>query len=406
MRMQVLIMQLNLKKLKKLEAQLETLAKQGTDLGAKISKGNVTDSKTLDEIKSLLTEQVKTISDLATKQKAINDKFDADTKAWNDGQAEAQKLTDELTKTASELQKSGATVKTGQAESGKSWDEIKAGLQAQIAEAKKVKAAQDTTNANTSAADADYQAKLAQYTKDKAQYDKDKAEYDKKKTQYDKDKAAYDTAKAKYDKEKTAYDAAMAEARANTGKDGWLTEAQGQSLIYQSEPNAKTKKSQAVLLPSQNSREPVENTIGPSEHLEHPMIGSVITAEYTNLQNSYYNGKKISKVVYKYTIKEGTSAIKIAHDPTKTAWVFGTGGQYDDGDMDIPFEAQFYDEDGNLINFSSADGASALISVASLNSAGITGIEKFKLDESTAKPILISWFICYIPGRGSLFNSK
>ena len=45
----------------------------------------------------------------------------------------------------------------------------------------------------------------------------------------------------KYDKEKTAYDAAMAEARANTGKDGWLTEAQGQSLIYQSEPNAKLK---------------------------------------------------------------------------------------------------------------------------------------------------------------------
>ena len=44
--------------IKKLEAQLETLAKQGTDLGAKISKGNVTDSKTLDEIKSF-TEQVK-----------------------------------------------------------------------------------------------------------------------------------------------------------------------------------------------------------------------------------------------------------------------------------------------------------------------------------------------------------
>ena len=61
--------------IKKLEAQLETLAKQGTDLGAKIDKGNVTDSKTLDEIKSLLTEQVKTLSDLATKQKAINDKL-------------------------------------------------------------------------------------------------------------------------------------------------------------------------------------------------------------------------------------------------------------------------------------------------------------------------------------------
>ena len=78
-----------------------------------------------------------------------------------------------MTKTASELQKSGATVKTGQAESGKSWDEIKAGLQAQIAEAKKVKAAQRIRLMRIHrAADADYQAKLAQYTKDKAQYDK------------------------------------------------------------------------------------------------------------------------------------------------------------------------------------------------------------------------------------------
>ena len=277
---------------------MESLAKQGTYLGAKIDKGNVTDRKTLDEIKSLLTEQVKTLSDLATKQKAINDKFDADTKAWNDGQAEAQKLTDELTKTVAELQKSGVTVTTGQSESGKSWAEIKAGLQAQIAEAKKVKAAQDTSNVNASAAEAEYQAKLAQYTKDKAQYDKDKAEYDKKKAQYDKDKAAYDVAKAKYDQEKTEYDKALAEAQANTDKDGWLTEAQGQSLIYQSEPNAKLKITGGIVTES-NSAEPSENTIGLSEYLEHPMVGSVITAEYTNLQNSYYNGKKISKVVYK-----------------------------------------------------------------------------------------------------------
>ena len=85
-----------------------------------------------------------------------------------------------MTKTAGELQKAGADVKTGQAESGKSWDEIKAGLCKHKSLKLKVKAAQDTTNANTSAADADYQAKLAQYTKDKAQYDKDKAEYDKK----------------------------------------------------------------------------------------------------------------------------------------------------------------------------------------------------------------------------------
>lgn len=344
--------------IKKLEAQLETLAKQGTDLGAKVSKGNVTDSKTLDEIKSLLTEQVKTISDLATKQKAINDKFDADTKAWNDGQAEAQKLTDELTKTAGELQKAGADVKTGQAESGKSWDEIKAGLQTQIAEAKKVKAAQDTTNANTSAADADYQAKLAQYTKDKAQYDKDKAEYDKKKTQYDKDKAAYDTAKTKYDKDKAEYDAALASLGANINKDGWLSEAIGQSLIFKSEPNAN-------LVVTKNGQ-----NVGPEQTLSK---GETIVATYTNLKDSTYAGEKIAKVVYTYTAKDNEGDfLQVSNDPTITIHIKSNHPKAKGVSSRVGFKAEFFKEDGSKITFSNQ--YPAIIAFNSLNKTrGLVG---------------------------------
>lgn len=45
--------------------------------------------------------------------------------------------------------------------------------------------------------------------------------------------------------------------------------------------------------------------------------GQSVTATYTNLKNSYYNGKKISKIVFKYTLTND-SAFK---NPNQTAWL-------------------------------------------------------------------------------------
>ena len=87
-----------------LEAQLEQLANQGKELGAKIDKGNVTDGKTLDEIKSLLTQQVQTITDLANRQKAINDKYEKDSASYKASVADTTKLASSLAEEVKALQ--------------------------------------------------------------------------------------------------------------------------------------------------------------------------------------------------------------------------------------------------------------------------------------------------------------
>ena len=97
--------------------------------------------------------------------------------------------------------------------------------------------------------------------------------------------------------------------------------------------------------------------------------GQSATATYTNLQNSYYNGKKISKIVYKYTVDpkskfQGQKVwLGIFTDPTLGVFASAYTGQVEKNtSIFIKNEFTFYDEDGKPINFDNA-----LLSVASLN---------------------------------------
>ena len=71
-----------------------------------------------------------------------------------------------------------------------------------------------------------------------------KAEADKAAS--DKAKSDYDAAKKKYDEDKKKYDAEIAKMEADKNKEGHLSQAAAQSLIYQSEPNAKANASDLV----------------------------------------------------------------------------------------------------------------------------------------------------------------
>ncbi len=255
-------------------------------------------------------------------------------------------------------------------------------------------------------AKADYEAKLAQYQADLDKYQKDLAEYPSK-------------LKA-YEDEQAAIKAALAELEKHKNEDGNLTEPSAQNLVYDLEPNAnlslttdgkflkasavddafskstsKAKYDQKILqlddlditnLEQSNdvasSMELYGNfgdkagwstTVSNNSQVKWGSVllerGQSATATYTNLQNSYYNGKKISKIVYKYTVDpkskfQGQKVwLGIFTDPTLGVFASAYTGQVEKNtSIFIKNEFTFYDEDGKPINFDNA-----LFSVASLN---------------------------------------
>ena len=255
-------------------------------------------------------------------------------------------------------------------------------------------------------AKADYEAKLAKYQADLAKYQKDLADYPVK-------------LKA-YEDEQASIKAALAELEKHKNEDGNLTEPSAQNLVYDLEPNAnlslttdgkflkasavddafskstsKAKYDQKILqlddlditnLEQSNdvasSMELYGNfgdkagwstTVSNNSQVKWGSVllerGQSATATYTNLQSSYYNGKKISKIVYKYTVDpkskfQGQKVwLGIFTDPTLGVFASAYTGQVEKNtSIFIKNEFTFYDEDGKPINFDNA-----LLSVASLN---------------------------------------
>ncbi|MCB5111657.1 cell surface antigen I/II [Streptococcus mutans] len=255
-------------------------------------------------------------------------------------------------------------------------------------------------------AKADYEAKLAKYQADLAKYQKDLADYPVK-------------LKA-YEDEQASIKAALAELEKHKNEDGNLTEPSAQNLVYDLEPNAnlslttdgkflkasavddafskstsKAKYDQKILqlddlditnLEQSNdvasSMELYGNfgdkagwstTVSNNSQVKWGSVllerGQSATATYTNLQNSYYNGKKISKIVYKYTVDpkskfQGQKVwLGIFTDPTLGVFASAYTGQVEKNtSIFIKNEFTFYDEDGKPIDFDNA-----LLSVASLN---------------------------------------
>ena len=257
------------------------------------------------------------------------------------------------------------------------------------------------------AAKADYEAKLAQYQQDLAKYQQDLADYPRKLQEYQNEQAAIA--------------AALAELEKHKNEDGNLTEPSAQSLVYDSEPNAqlsivtdgKMLKASAVddafskstskakydsktlqlddldisnLLQPDDVASSMElygnigdkagwtTTVGNSTEVKWASVllerGQSVTATYANLEKSYYNGKKISKVVFKYTLDPDSKFqntdkawLGIFTDPTLGVFASAfTGTGEKNTSIFVKNEFTFYDEEGNPINFDNA-----LLSVASLN---------------------------------------
>ncbi|WP_150202383.1 SspB-related isopeptide-forming adhesin [Streptococcus constellatus] len=233
---------------------------------------------------------------------------------------------------------------------------------------------------------ADYEVKKAKFELDKAQYEQDLTKYYAAKAKYEKDLADYIVAQAKYEKELQDYNAALAEWEKNKHKDGYIKQKLAQELVFKNEPNARLTfpKGDKVYTKEELKRyfdNHIKNKLGSNDprdgvndfnatndvsKLSRVMLrkGEPLVARYTNLQNSYFKGKKISKVEYVYTLKDsGTPGLDeipafLEKDPTKTIWYMSLYGR----NTRINMKAYFYDEDGNKM-----DMTGALVSFSSLN---------------------------------------
>ena len=224
----------------------------------------------------------------------------------------------------------GVEIKTGQKKTFQSkaeLDAFKADMLKKtneaIAKAEKAKTDIETNNSANRKAEEDYQKALSEYK----------------------------VKKAEYDKQLEKYNAEIAQLKKLTKQDGYLSEAVGQSLIFETEPNA-TLKTETTGTPA-----------GPN--LFRLKKGQTVTATYTNLKNSSYSGEKIGKVVYTYTANDDEDLVEVKADPTVTVWIKNAGAPSTTITSNVHFKAQFYDTTGKLITFS--DKNPAIFSLNSLN---------------------------------------
>ncbi|MDE3734089.1 LPXTG cell wall anchor domain-containing protein [Streptococcus suis] len=175
------------------------------------------------------------------------------------------------------------------------------------------------------------------------------------------------------------YEAKKAEMQANTGKDGYLSEVITQALIYKSEPTATILSitgaekylSQKVFDNASSSKEKFSSSsYGSSDRYDNYNGGNVFllkngqTAQviYQGLQNSTFNGQKVTKAIIDYTLlssSTGEAVVQVYSDPTGTVtFGDGDGGGLGSGvGEELKFNLQLFTEDGNIVTYSKENSA-------------------------------------------------
>lgn len=261
-----------------------------------------------------------------------------------------------------------------------------------LAEYNKQKAEADKVKAEYDKLKAEWDAKKAQYDKDKAAYDKAQADYNMAKADYDAKLATYNTKLAEYnkqvksneaadkienDKRRAEYNEKLKKFEEESKKPGRFASEEKNYLIFVKEPNAKIsievkdtgdtgalamlkytqkdgsfwKLNHKKLSSDQLSDEALaknnltdkiikrwdETVTGYREYGKDPHITTYpviakkdrpFTVTYTNLENTTYDKKKVTRIDYEYTVLEtgssvDTMQISPAYDPTISVSIYG-----------------------------------------------------------------------------------
>lgn len=310
---------------KEADKTLADLLKQAQAAGLTITKDSLKTYTSIEEAKADLAKQIKVLHEAQAAKTNAENQNKANAQSAKDAQDSAnQAIQDAINKATA----AGTTVTNAGT------------IETTVEEAQKIAKEQvDKVNEIVS------KNQAAQ-----ADYDKKKAEIDAQNAEIAKQNAA---AQAKYEEELAAK------------KDGYLSVPSSQSLIFQSEPNAKNTiiKSDGTVITS-DSTEDTRVVLHKGESL-------IVT--YTHLENSSYAGTKISKVVYTYTAKDDTDGLHINHDPNVTLTFYGadfaladaTGEQAGSWSSHLGMSIQFFDESDSVISFH--EDTPALIAFNSLN---------------------------------------
>lgn len=308
-------------------------------------------------------------------------------------------------------------------------------IQDAIDKAKAAGVTVNVKNVTTTAAEAQNGAKATidaitkateKYASDKARYESNKQATDTSKATYDKAVASrdaqvndakskgvsvkdatatatsYDEAAKKVTEEQKANEATTtkfekdkAEAEANTSKEGYLSETVIKNLVMDSEPTAV---GQLISSPSNNPKD--ENAMqayfidpatmtssndsyrkgGSFAALVNLGTGQSATVKYTNLQNSYYDGKKIGSL--NLTVKDvsklqGVSQIGFYNDFTNGIWYnkFSDGPELVGNSKAYQVTIEAFDTNGKKIQMDDIAASFGSLNSGSLDGQSGTGIE-------------------------------
>lgn len=189
------------------------------------------------------------------------------------------------------------------------------------------------------------------------------SQYTADKQAYADAQAKYEADKAKYIEDKAVYEKNMAEAEANTKKEGNLSEVAEQGLVYKnaSEPNATHEVVKGNVVEEKEVQDAAKAAeVGDKDYLVNTVLnpdsefinggtyvalkaGETTTVRYEGLENSAYNGQKIAAVEYDYTPDVDTYAI-LYNDPTITIGLMNFSKA-----IDVATNVRFYDGNKKLI---------------------------------------------------------
>ncbi|WP_449451793.1 SspB-related isopeptide-forming adhesin [Streptococcus suis] len=257
---------------------------------------------------------------------------------------------------------------------------------------------------------------------------------------------AYNKAMEVYKADKERYDKSVETATASTAVEGNLSEVTAQSLIFNREPNATaTISGQQTFFGWENGDDGLgvinaskAQHVGAGHTVSSPFWADVLapggtgggtgetgrvqatvlglgkgestTVSYTNLANSSYGGRKISRVDYTYTVLSSPSSdesftMVVYKDPTITTY-FGTAKDGDAmRDGKIQMDVTYYYEDGSPVVF---DKDAALLSFSSLNRTELPiGEQEYVSGLTNVTPIQITGSsIVYQDGKLGALSSN
>ena len=409
-------------------AQLKAAIEKAKSLGIKVDSTEKKTFQSTAELNDFNAKQLAQLNDAIAKAEKNVSTSKADEDEYNKAKAEYDKKKADYDK---QKIKYDADLKTYESAKTKYDLDLKAYESAKTKYDSDLKAYESSTASNKKAQE-EYNKKKAEYDSAKAKYDADlkvyeaaKADYDRKFAEYESgaanDKKAqeeYNRKKAEYDAAKAKYDAEIAKMEADKTKDGHLSQAAAQSLVYQSEPNAvatasnlvnaqpitrsglqrafarvgldryyidelvNNKEAFNIAMSSTGAAQESLMTFGKKglgdgkDTITAYRIGrnGSITVDYTNLKNSSYNGEPLSKVSMTISIDPSSKnlsengIIAFTQNPK-----LGFNVQFRKSDdnnkrylLKFNVTMKFYDSKGNLINLT--DENKALLGMSSFNS--------------------------------------